>query len=54
MAAGYGQSTALNVIHGESQIPYLTERITQLPHKFCLRLISEGDSNIVNEIENLI
>ncbi|CAB0036999.1 unnamed protein product [Trichogramma brassicae] len=53
LVAGYRTSTALNVIHGETHIPYIQDRLNHLSNKFILKIISINNHSLIPDITNL-
>ncbi|KAL7305527.1 hypothetical protein TKK_0002263 [Trichogramma kaykai] len=53
MAMGYRISTALNVIHGESNINYLSTRLKLLPKKFLLKTLNLKNHTLVSDLNSL-
>ncbi|KAL7287082.1 hypothetical protein TKK_0018702 [Trichogramma kaykai] len=53
MAMGYRISTDLNVIHGESNITYLSTRLKLLSKKFLLKTLSLKNHTLVSDLNSL-
>uniref|UniRef100_A0ABD2XP96 RNase H type-1 domain-containing protein n=1 Tax=Trichogramma kaykai TaxID=54128 RepID=A0ABD2XP96_9HYME len=53
LVAGYRTSTALNVIHGETHIPYIQDRLNHLSNKFILKIISNNNHSLTPDIKSL-
>ena len=53
LALGYRMSTPINVLHAESKIPYLDNRLQKLADNFTLKLLFQTSSPLLHRISTL-